>query len=104
MARPCRYSVVASGAGALGLAREMGESCRLADGQVREALPIERHAGCFQTVHELAVAQPVFACGGVDSYDPKPPEVALLAPPPNVGVGEGRVDRLFRRAISLLFV
>src|SRR5215831_16956490 len=61
------------GGGRLGEAREGG---RRRDGELRQALAIERAAGGLQAGHELAVAEAVLARGGVDPLDPQPAEVA----------------------------
>src|SRR5439155_5808070 len=74
------------------------------DGELRQALAIERDAGVLQAAHQLPVGQPVLARGRVDADDPQRPEVALLAAAADERVLERRVDRLFRGAIELALV
>src|SRR5436190_11044441 len=93
-----RLSLRASG---LGLARELGKSGRARDGDLGQALAVERDAGRLQALDELSVRQAVLARGGVDADDPQAAEVALLAPAADERVLQRGVDRLFRGAIEL---
>src|SRR5262245_35283720 len=83
-----------------GLLGELGERGGAGDGELRQALAIERHAGVLQTADERAVRQSVLAGRGVDAHHPQPPEITLLAPTSDEGVLERRVDGLFRGAIQ----
>ena len=89
------------GFGLLGERRERGGA---RDGELRQALAIERDAGVLQAVDELPVGEAVLARGGVDADDPQPAEIALLAAAADERVLERGVDRLFRGAIQLALV
>src|SRR5256885_1055139 len=90
--------------GRLGLLGQRGKRRRARDGELREALSIERDAGVLQSVDELAVRQPVLARRGVDAHDPQTSKVALLAAAADERVLERRIDRFFRGAIELALV
>src|SRR4051812_1616072 len=81
--------------------RELAERGRGRDGQLGQALAIERDAGGLQAGHELAVVEAVLARGGVDALDPERAEIALLAAAADEGVLQRGIDRLFRGAIEL---
>src|SRR6202020_2481583 len=57
-------------------------------------------SGQREAVHELRVAHPVLARGGVDARDPQPAVVALAVAPIAVGVGV----RLDQRLLGALVV
>ena len=84
--------------------REAGKRRRAGDGELRQALAIERDAGVLQAADELTVGEAVLAGGGVDADDPQPAEIALLAAAADERVLERRVDRFFRGAIQLALV
>src|SRR5262245_9862 len=60
---------------------EAGEGSRARNGELGEALAIERDAGVLEAADELAVGQAILACRGVDPDHPQPTEVALLPAP-----------------------
>src|SRR5262245_43281880 len=64
---------------------EFGESLRLVDGQVGENFSVEVDPGHFQTVHELAVIQPVQPRRGADADDPERTIITLLDLAPDIG-------------------
>src|SRR5436190_12219877 len=96
-----RLSLRASG---LGLARELCKSGRARDGDLGQALAVERDAGRLQAADELPVRQAVLARGRVDADDPEAAEVALLAAAADERVLQRGVDRLFRGPVQLAFV
>src|ERR1700687_4805294 len=55
---------------------QLGESDGVEDREVGQDLAIERHAGGFQAVNELAVGQTILARGGADALNP---EFAIFA-------------------------
>src|SRR3989475_5173890 len=86
------------------LLRQAGKRGRARDGELRQALAIERDAGVLQPVDQLAVGEAVLARGGVDADDPQAAEVAFLAAPAHERVLERGVARFFRGAIQLALV
>ena len=96
---------LAERAAGLGVARRALASTRkrrrARDGEVGEALAIERDAGGLQAGDQLTVGQAVLARRGVDPHDPQAAEIALLAPAADERVLERRVDRLLRGAVEL---
>src|SRR5437762_968271 len=96
-----------AGAGLGGVFDLLGEGRKRGgtrDGELRQALAVERDAGPLQAADELTVVEPVLSRGGIDADDPQPAEIALLAPAPDERVFQRGVDRLFRRAIQLALV
>src|ERR1700738_3633326 len=87
--------------GRLGLLGEARKRRRTRDGELRQALAVERHTGVLQPVDELAVGQAVFARGGVDPHHPQAAEIALLSAAPDERVLERGVNRLLRGAVQL---
>ena len=71
-----------------GLHGQMGECVGLPHGKVREGLTVQTHAGGLEARDELAIAQPMLPGRCVDPDHPQTPEITLLAPPANKGVGE----------------
>src|SRR5215510_8248387 len=80
---------------------EFGESLRLVDGQVRENLPVEVDPGDFQTVHELAVIQPVQSRRSADADDPERAVITLLDLAPDVSEFERALNRFSHRTVKL---
>src|SRR5512133_2805073 len=81
---------------------ESAEGIRVVDRQLGKHLAIDLDAGLAQAVHELRVAHPLAARGGVDADDPQPPEVALAVAPVTVGVGAGALHLLLGEAVGRL--
>src|SRR5258705_7924872 len=81
--------------------REAREGGRRGDGELREALAVERVARGLQARDELAVCEAVLARRGVDPHHPQAAEVALLAAAADKSLLERGVDRLFRGPIEL---
>ena len=88
----------------LGLLGERRKRRGARDGDLRQTLPVERHAGVLEAVDELPIRQAVLACGGVDADDPQPAEIALLAATADERVLERRVDRFLGGTIQLALV
>src|SRR6202035_3195335 len=85
------------GSGSRRLAGDLGETSErvgVADGDVREHLAVQLHAGQGESVHELGVAHTVDPGGRVDARDPQAPEVPLAVAPVAVGVRVGLEQRL----------
>src|SRR5262249_14756270 len=89
---------------ALGLLRDRGERGGAADGELGEALAIERDAGALEAVNQLPVGEPVLARRGIDADDPQPAEIALLPAAADEGVLQRGIDRLLCSPIELALV
>src|SRR5437868_5929367 len=56
---------------------ESAKRIAVADRDLGEHLAVHLDAGLLQAVHQLRIAQPLLAGGGVDADDPEAAEVAL---------------------------
>src|ERR1700722_14844448 len=84
--------------------RQAGEGGRARDGELRQALAIQRHPRVLQTADELPVVQSVLPGGRVDADDPEAAEIPLLAAPADERIFERRVDRLLGCPVELALV
>src|SRR5262245_11757311 len=80
---------------------EFGESLRLVDGQVGENLPVEVDPGHLQTVHELAVIQPVQPSRSADADGPERTVIKLLDLATDIGEFERALNRFSHRTVKL---
>src|SRR5262245_24952901 len=93
-----------SGARGLGLVDERRKRRGFARSELRKALAIELDAGRFQSVHQHAVRDAVFAGGGVDADDPQAAVVALLLLASDVGVDSRLLGRFLHELVELALV
>src|SRR5476649_1044159 len=90
--------------GSLGLLGQRRKCRRAGNGQLRQALAVERDPGVLQPADHLPVREPVLAGGRVDADYPQAAEITLLAAAADESVLERRVDRFFRGAIQLALI
>src|SRR3990170_3648213 len=76
--------------------RNLAERLRVAHGQVRQNLAVNRHPGTRQAVDQPAVAKAVQAGGRVDALNPELAELSFFDPPVAVSVDEAPLDGLPR--------
>src|SRR6267142_440484 len=82
--------------------RDEGGECRgVFDGDVREDFAVERDAGDFQSVDQLAVGQAVVPSGRSEALNPKLAILALLDAAVALGVAIRAIGRFLRGLVEL---
>src|SRR5262245_42482209 len=89
---------------AFGLFGKAGKCGRARHRELRKTLAVERDAGVLEPVDHLPVGESVLARRRIDAHDPQPPEIALLATPPDERVLQRSIDRFLSGAIQLALV
>src|SRR5581483_5836883 len=87
--------------GLFGLARERGETLRVAHRDVGQNLAVQLHAGSLQTMHELAVGKLVEPGGRTNADDPQAAKVAFAGSAVAVAEPQRALHRLFGGAVQL---
>ena len=89
--------------GSFGAGYQARESGGVFDGDIRQDFAIERDAGGFEAVNELAISEAVVAGGRADALDPEFAVLAFFYAAVALGVTVGAIRGFLRGLVELAF-
>jgi len=78
---------------------KLGEGIGVPHRHIGEHLAVDLNPRLPQAIDESAIGEPLLPGGGIDAYNPQPPEIALSLAAVTIGVAQGLHHRLMGDAI-----